>query len=101
MNCFCILSSVLRALSTLDFTVGSMSGISMEKASLGFFNLSVMLIPQSTVLLVDTDEVSAMRVARDVLVLYVALMSRSLSIMSPLNFMELPSLMMKSLNASP
>ena len=57
-NCFCTLSSVLKALSTLDFIVGSRSGISMEKLSSGLLSLSFMLIPQSTVRLLAMEVVS-------------------------------------------
>ena len=41
------------------------------------------------------------RLARDVFVVYLALMSRSESIMSPLNLMELPSWRVKSFCTSP
>src|SRR5574344_1008831 len=101
MNCFCILSSVLSALSTLDLVVGSTSWTSMENSSLGFFNLSEIPIPHSTVFLVDTDDVSAISVASEVLVVYTPLTLRSLSIMLPLNLMLLPSLRAKSFLAIP
>ena len=68
-NCFCTLSSVLKALSTLDLMVGSRSGISIEKLSRGLLICSVMLIPHSTVLLLATDVVSAISVESDALVL--------------------------------
>ena len=100
-NCFWTLSSVLSALSTLDCTVGSRSGTAMENPSLGLLSLSVIDIPHSTVLLLDTEVVSAMRVDSDAFVVYSASMSSVLSIMSPLNFTELPSWIVKSLDANP
>ena len=72
----------------------------MEKSSLGFLSLSVMAIPHSTVLLA-VDVVSEISVPTEALVLYNALISKLLSIMSPLNLMELPSCMEKSLFAIP
>ena len=100
-SCFWTLSWVFRALSTLAWVVGSRSGISIANPSLGFLSLSEMEILHSTVLLDVVDVVSAMRVPTDALVLYVASMSRSESITSPLNLMELPSSILKSLLAMP
>ena len=56
-------------------------------------------MPQFTVLLAETVVVSASRVATEAFVEYIPLMSRSLSITSPLNLIELPSEMVKSLLA--
>ena len=63
------MSSVLSALSTLDFMVGSMSGTLIENPRRGFFSLSEMLIQHSTVLRVLTDVVSAISVDREAFVL--------------------------------
>ena len=73
----------------------------MEKLKRGLLIFSVMLIPHSTVRLVATDVVSAIKVESDAFVLYRASMSSVLSIMSPLNLTELPSWISKSLLTRP
>ena len=60
-NCFCTLSSVLSALSTLDLIIGSRSGISIENDNLGLRSFSLIEIPHSTGLLFVTDVVSAIK----------------------------------------
>ena len=72
----------------------------IEKPSLGLRILSVMEMPHSTVRLA-VDVVSAISVPTEALVLYNALIFRSLSITSPLNLTELPFCMVKSLLAMP
>ena len=73
----------------------------IENASLGLLILSVIFIPHSTVRLVATDVVSAIRVESEALVLYIASMLRLLSNMSPLKFTVLPSCITKSLLTRP
>ena len=94
-----ILSSVLRALSTLDLVVGSRSGTSIEKESFGSRSLPETPMPQFTTLRAETAVVSAIKVATDAFVEYIPLMSKSLSITSPLKRTVLPSEIVKSLFA--
>ena len=67
-NCFWTLSCVERALCTLAWVVGSMSGTSIEKETSGLLSLPVMAIPQSIVLL-EVDVVSEISVPMDAFVL--------------------------------
>ena len=78
-----------------------MSGMSMVNSILGDFILLVILIPQMTRRRDDVLVLSASSVASEVLVLYSALMLRSVSITSPTNLTVPPSFMLKSLFAIP